>query len=325
MGNRGSSLSIDTKVMNDLVVNATMDNTTECFSKLTADQDITITEGSFEHKASAFSQICKDCITGIAKVAQARDALEFDAAKRDKHYKIQKPNPELIATLNGGGTIGGLGPCTLVCKDNVVSNVAQGATFRASSTCDVDTINRTNIDQQVKGAVQQELKNQQDVFGQLGDLISSNSESVATKLTNKMTQDITQSFVQNLHSRAAAIQSLSIQDSNSLFVNGISQMYSSTQDTSLKVVNDVTNQLRQSAEFAIAQSLSNKNDTIGDILDAGLATFENTAGMLQDTITQIIMIATVLVVAGLLGFSILYFGDSNFKSYFRKNVLKKPV
>lgn len=321
MGGSSSSLQVSNSILNSSATNAIMTTQDGCFSKVQSVQDITITGDSPGYPTvNDNSAICVYCLETIRQIGVERQKLEADAAARDKHYVPQSANSELVAAVASGGDIEGLGPCTLMCKDQVVTKISQDAVFEAKATCNFKTTAKTEIKDKLQASVDQSLKNEQDVLGQLGSLLSSNSDSVSSNISNRFVKNVSQELVEELHASASEVQSVLVGDSNSVFVSGVKQSYTGKQDSTLKAVSDFTNQLQSSAQISVAQALSHKNATTNDILDSVSDSFQNATQLFSDTVGGVISIIAALLVTGLLLFAIYYAYNPKFRQMIHRRI-----
>jgi hypothetical protein len=313
MTSKGQNLSVTSNVVTDLTVNSTLTSDSSCTSAQTGNQSIAITGSNNTNYATALHnnpncQLCKD---SIATLRTARETLEEDAFEQSGgHYTPQEASLEARNSLIGGA--GDFTTCALVCQSFVAANLSQNQTFSSKQNCSVSTTASDTIQQSIKGKIESQLKNQQDITGQLESGFTSNTQAITANLSQFMAQNITTEFRNDLESRLESTQRISIGtngNSDSLYVNTVSETFTGQSVSSMTVNNNVVNNSRQSAEYSIAQSLLNKNDTIGDLSKDFLQIIDTLADMIDTTTGQILMIlgavlaAIVLVGGGLYMFN----------------------
>jgi hypothetical protein len=201
-----------------------------------------------------------------------------------------------------------------MCFDIVSLNVSQSERLTASTSCEVQNDITNNIQQSISTQISAYLKNQQDFIRQLESAFISNTESITNNLSSTMSQSITNNFVQDLHQSMLSSQIVSLRG-NSILAENISQSFTGKMVGKMQVNNTVMDQLRQSAQYSISQSLLNKNDTIGDLSKDFLQVIRTMSTLLEDLTTQILIIVGAVIAAVMLVVSSLYIFNKSFHSW----------
>jgi hypothetical protein len=201
--------------------------------------------------------------------------LELNASEASHGlYQTQTASEQVTAAMTGGSDeITQIGACDLMCSDVVILNVQQSQVFKALTECKVATDVTNNIAQTIQGKIKSSLKNQEDIIGQLEDAFTSNTEAITNNIASRMSQTLVNSVRQTLVNNALSIQNFNAglenasgsENAHSIYVNTVSQSFTSNSVAKLNANNQVNNSLRQSADYSISQQLLNRNDTIGDI------------------------------------------------------------
>lgn len=330
LSNQGQKLSITDNIMTSMTINATTNVVTECFSSLSGSQSLTITETPLTSgQQTTLSKVCQSCLASINSVYEARNALESKANQQNPGYTIQTANPCLVTLMTTGGspsvdcsstasnpTIGslGVGPCTAVCSNIVVANVAQSITMTSKQDCTVTNDLTNDISQSIQGQIDASLTNQQDLSGQLGSLFFSNSEGISADLSSTMSQSVTNNMIADLSQTMYAAQYVQVQG-QSVYADTVSQSFNGSMVGTLQIVNTVTDQLRQSAQYSLAQTLLNKNDTIGDLANDYLQIIQAISELVDDLATDMLLIIGAVIIALILVVSALYIFNKNFQSW----------
>jgi len=321
---RGTKLSISTDVFTDMSVNSVFQSETSCFQDVTTSQNISVTETPGYTTGTAG---CAECHRIMSALVKKRLDMEETARDTNFTYVPQRPTGDLLRRLDptavGGGAppvtststdpLTGINACDLVCRSVVVSNLRQDIYVEAKSDCTVSNDVSTTINQKLSGKIESELKNQQDIFGQFGDALAATTTSLSTSLSSAISQNLTQRFVQSLVNRMSAMQDITIggpgNPINSAYIVNVSQALRGKQVGTMTVTNTVTNELRQSAEYSIAQSLLNKNDTTGDLVNALLGIVDDVTTLLSNIVTNLLLIMAAGVICVAAGFGIRYLLD----------------
>lgn len=314
------SLTVSNTLVSNMTMNSVMRQQTSCFSSLETIQEITVQNignapdltydsdptyvtqpdscrsssnpaynprggvcGCPETKSS-----CTMCECILNQILAARYDLEAKAQFQNSKYVPQKATTDLETAMIASG-------CSLVCNDVVVEKVLQDSNLSASQTCNVQSTNQTDFNASFQAELSQSLTNQQDIFGQVAGLFSNSNRSVSSYIESNISQNITKEFVQNLHQSIFNIQSLKVQG-HSIYVNQVQQQFKASQVGTLNIVIQTMDQLKQSAQFAITQTLVNTNDTIGSLTKNALGIIQNVADLIQTIAFQIIVIITAVIV-----------------------------
>jgi cobalamin biosynthesis Mg chelatase CobN len=149
------------------------------------------------------------------------------------------------------------------------------------------------------------LKNQQDIFGTVLQSLTGNSMTMSNRIASSLSQQVTTNFMNSLRTLVSSTQSIRIGASaaNSIYVNGVRQQFRASSIGNLTATNTVMNQLKQSADFTVLQTLINENDTIGSLVNSYLRTIESLADFATSASAQILIIIgcilmCVMMIAG---------------------------
>jgi len=327
LDSKGQTLTITDNITTNMTITATTNVATECFESLSGSQTITVATG-LNTNLELISEACGNCTALLTQITAARDQLEQDAKLANPSYQVQIANPNLVTQMTTGvsGSSGSdtipttsviaesLGPCSAVCSDVVLFNVAQSIQLTATQDCEVNTDITNDISQNIQGQISAYLKNQQDIIGQLESSFVSNQESLSVELANTMSQSITNNFIQDLNQSMQAVQSFELKG-NSILATNIAQSFTGSMVGTLQVNNTVMDQLRQSANYSIAQTLLNKNDTIGDLSQDFLQVIQTMSSLLENLTSQILLIIGAVIAAVVMVVGTLYVFNKSFHSW----------
>lgn len=323
LSNKGQQLSITDNITTDMSINVNFTSNTSCSSVVSGQQAITIEPGTNTNVynpalLNAENGACTVCVNTMNALVDLRLKLEQDAVVASRgRYTAQTASEPVQIAMTGGTNLGdnAIGACTLMCNDVVVYGVQQSQSFTAQTNCEVDTSVKNNLSQGISGKITASLKNQQDILGQIESAFTSNQESITNNLATVMNQTINTTVQQQLANNAESTQNFTVglsdnngqDETHSIFVNGLTQSFTANSIANLLVNNQVNNTLRQSADYSIAQTLLNKNDTIGDITK-DFTNVITSMGEFLDTIVGDMLI----LVASMIGIFIIIVGSLYF-------------
>jgi hypothetical protein len=327
----GQTLTVTNNVLTNMSVDATFRSTTECFQSIDSTQNIQVANTGDNYSLGK-REGCTACLNALQAITAQRTKTEADAQRLSGgSYQAQVASDtaaDLLLSGSSGGTGGTgkkprqlIGACTLPCNDLVVSSIKQSVEVEAKQTCNVTQVVDTEVQQKLSGTINQYLKNQQDILGQLESAFTTNSDSISNDLSATLTQNIDTNFAESLHSSARALQGIEIgagaqgiTEAHSMYVTNVTQAFKGTQISSLTSTNTILNQLRQSASFSISQALINKNDTTADLTGDLLKVLNNMSKLIEDVVTRLLVILAAVIVAVAVVIGARYILDERFRA-----------
>ena len=285
----GNSNKVTNDILTENVINATTSATTQCYVTNSSVQNI----------------LLKEIVpTGYTPVNIGGDSCTLCGSV---WMNLKRKRNQLVrgAGLGEIEPIPKEDPCELMCQNFVASNITQSGTFKAQATCDVDQTFDTKVRTELTGKIQQSLTNQQDVLGGLSNLLTSNKDSIANSMSSSMSQNIDSTFASRLHVGTQSLQNITFgagpnASLSSVYANNIEQHVNGNSFGTLRVVQDVTNQLRQSTSYSVQQTLLHKNDTIGDLAEQILGGMRNMDEILTSVVGFSLLIGGLVVAVGMI-------------------------
>jgi hypothetical protein len=327
MGQDQSSI-VENKVMSNMMVKSVTTNTTECFSDVSGNQNISISTGAGYPSLRDADGPCEFCLDIVNDIYEARLQLEIDAnvGSSGKYTSVllgesstTLVNDPVITAMTTGflpesssssnddvTSLSKLSPCSAMCNSVIVTSVSQRQVFEASADCSVTTVANNDIEQSIQGQIESNLKNQEDVLGALTGLMGGDENTVTSTITSSITQNIDTDFVNELITRARNVQSITVTNSNSMYLSDVSQGFELEQIGSLEATNTITNQLKQSAAFSVTQGLTTQNDTIGDLLKLYTDVFDTIFDIVDNFVSTALVLATIAICTYVLVWAIVY-------------------
>jgi hypothetical protein len=317
LSSKGQNLTITDNILTDMSISSNFLSETSCSSTVSGSQSINIQPGpplAPQEKLHGEGSSCLLCVNALAEIQAMRDQLELNASEASHGlYQTQTASEQVTAAMTGGSDdITQIGACELMCSDVVILNVQQSQVFKARTECKVATDVTNNIAQTIQGKIKSSLKNQEDIIGQLEDAFTSNTEAITNNISSRMSQTLVNSVRQTLVNNALSIQNFNAglesnasgpdgNSAHSIYVNTVSQSFTSNSVAKLNANNQVNNSLRQSADYSISQQLLNKNDTLGDITK-DFRNVIDSLGVFLNTLTGdgLIILGSILAILALL-------------------------
>jgi hypothetical protein len=293
----GTNLSIRNNIFNDMVVKVAIESSTSCITQIQGTQQFSVVSNNSTYPGlTGADSSCSLCYSVLSKVLSERKRLENNLQALG--YPYQTLNPDFSRDFATGSS--DFDPCALMCFDIVVEDVEQIASYQSTLGCSVTQTMNTDIQNAFNANVNSHLTNQQDIFGKvLGGLTRFNS-SMSTNLSNIMASTVSTKLLQNIQLQTQNLQSFSIGNNggntHSVYVRNAKQAFTINQIGQLKVVNNVMDQLRQSAQYSILQDLLNKNDTLGTISDTFVNFFTIWSKFIKETMGQLFIIFLMVLI-----------------------------
>jgi hypothetical protein len=334
LSSKGTTLTETENVVNSMMVKAIVEQDTSCINVASLSQTIKVVEkrpDSIPSTAFVLSKGCVACTTAIRKFAKARADLDTAAHRKNPKYKIpnsfdsglsQLLNPNVAMQHGSASTELELPACALPCNAAVVSNQTQDQSYQYKSSCDTSNNITNHVQQSFKAQISQYLKNQQDIIGQTESAFTTDTNTIATNFAASFDEEVIETIRQSLHSDIQSVQSISYATftgettnyNSSFFSNVVSERAKISQTANLKAVNDIINNLRQSDSYASAQSLLNKNDTIGSILSNFLGVIDTLGSLFEDLVGKVLIIIAAILIAIIMVVAGLYLTNKQFKN-----------
>jgi hypothetical protein len=291
----GTNLSIHNNIFNDMTVKVAIESTTNCFSKIQGSQNFSVVQSSTSSLNGADST-CILCYSVLSGVLSERTKLENSL--QSLKLPFQTPNPALKLDYSAGES--DLHPCALMCRDLVITEAKQIASYKSNMDCDVTQTLNTDIRNSFDADIQSHLTNQQDAFGKILGGLTKFSSNMSTDLSNIMSSAVTTKLLQDIRTQTVNVQSIEIGNNggntHSLYLNNAKQSFTIAQVGRLKVVNNVVDQLRQSAQYSIMQDLLNKNDTLGTLSETFVQFFTIWSKFIKETMGQLFIIFLMCII-----------------------------
>lgn len=291
--------SITDNVLTDMTISSTFTSIQDCVSNIEGEQTINISS-----KQSSY-------ITDLEETTQKNVLWCGEVHKKilDARTKlVSESNTPLQVNNNNWSTLNTsqYTPCVIIQKDTTAENIVQSQTFKTQTKCQFTDINTENLQSSITGKIQSTLENQEDAIGQMEDSASGSKELISNDLGSILSQTVSESFVNQLNTNTSSSQSIDIKNKqNSMYISAVKQTFNSSTITSIKTVNQVTNDLSQSVDYSIANLLQNQNDTINDIGKDFTGIIDGISGMIEEVTGQFLVIA-----ACVLGILMIFFGTA---------------
>jgi len=308
-GGGGNSLSITSKITNDMMARAVLNSTTECITTGEAKQTvkIIISPPTSEYKTAADSAACDFC--GKLKTKAINKQIELQTAAGH------------LQSIIGMGTVKVAGsskptqadpfddfltnPCGAICRDAFINNISQEQVLTLKSDCEQNDEFKNTINQSMQAQINDSIKNQEDIFGQLESIFAGSKASISADIANVMTENMNQNFYRVLATSLNTTQTIDI-TGTSIYVNKINQTFSASVMAKMKVTDTVIDQFTQSSDFSLSQSVKNVNDTTGELADDFLQLITSVSTMMDTLTGQLLMFLAAIIVCIIMVVGTLY-------------------
>lgn len=279
-GKGGDKLSIVNNITNQATITSLITSTTDCFVTQSVDDAIALPVNT---NTDENSKACADQTIGCSGAVQAVIAKRASLAQK--------------WGINAGETT--VNPCQNICRSVIVQNISQQSILKSNGNCSISNNITNNIQQSMKEQLDSQVTNQEDIFGQLGSIFAGTRESINNDLSHVLSQNLQQDFVNNLTVQLADRQKITISGA-SIYVDGITQRLTGSVNGTLKVTNTITDQLSQSSDFSLQQTLKNINDSVGDLGKDFLSVVDSVSSIIDTLVGQLLFIIGGILVAILL-------------------------
>lgn len=314
LGGGGNSLTISNNISNNLTASAFLNSNTSCFVSSSATNTLRQNESppaNYQGANLATKGGCPSCNEALAEILKKRsDTAQSMGLFPEDTSAFGVPTG---TTGDPKQNVSFENPCFAICTEMLVENVSQQQTFDVTGNCNVDNDIVNNMSANIKGSVNSQLSNQEDIFGQLGSIFAGTKDSITTNYANTMTSTVSSNFLQQLTDSTKSQNTISL-TGTSIYVNGISQNVTVKSVASLNVTNSVVDQMTQSSDFSLAQSLKNINDTTGDLATSFLNIISSVAGMLDTLVGQVLMLTGAVLLCIMMIVGCLYLFSHAFQA-----------
>lgn len=303
----GTELDISNNISSNLSVESFFSSKNSCVNIATSDQNIDIKID--DTSKGAIGNLCKACGDAKTHMVNQRTNLEQDAARLNRNYRMQTahifsgsqdtsdndPVPtDPMPTANPSVEFLS-NPCIFACH-SVLANIYQTQSYTSKVNCTISDSDTTNIAQSIDASVKDFLQNTQDAPSQLLSAFSKNQQSQTSNISTTLASAIVEDFESVLNSTVQAAQNIKV-TGNSIYMDSVSQSYTSQNIMSLDSVNKATNDITQSASYTVSQSLINTQDTLGELTDSIVNTMTIIAELIPNiTVDVITILACGLVI-----------------------------
>lgn len=320
-----NSRTVSINLVNNQLISSTQTFTNNCFVAQEGTQNVSI-NGNADYNTNLVQSFqdgksnCNLCIKALGDLQQRRLDIEQTAKTLDVSYEIQSSSFGSLTSSTSSGSSDDAdivlkNPCDLVCRSVVADSVSQSLQIKSTQDCQVSNSVSNDVSQEMTAKIQQSLKNQQDVFGQFLSSFSNSDLNVETNINTTIQANVDQKFVQELVTSVNATQTVSVNPgSASVFISGFSQSFEATTTSNLEAVNQIYNEIKSSASYSIAQSLLNKQDTVGDLTKNLNSALTNVADLIDNLATYAIICVCCFVLGIFLVLGIMYLFSDKYKS-----------
>jgi hypothetical protein len=180
----------------------------------------------------------------------------------------------------------------------VIKSMRQNSVIRENSQIS-DEINIVNdLQNSIDGQISSKLSNDVDLPGGWMDSLSGNTQSISSQYSTSISNIVQQVNDSNTDQVTNMKQDIQIQGHSLIATNIVQNSQMESNFISQSIV-DYNNSLKNSVEYMILQALENKNNTTKELADAFDAALADSAGLITEGVTQIMILATIIISTGI--------------------------
>jgi len=329
MGGR-SSKQVMMNVLNEMTAESIMSSASECVSPVNVIQEQNyktqipiIGDRQFIQNAG-----CLQCEQNWSDMLSAYRNYKGRAEQLGIPATEPAPDDGRQLTAFTNATNFANNPCNMTCAALVASNNSQSSTLNVQLSCSNDEEFRQQLATDVGNKVEQKLTEQKDVLGVMvaaasKALGSSNEEKIKTDIVNIVKNSFTVEKVTSLVTRISLRQSMTVAPRPATSTEPTPYNYSvgftnNRQQSQITMIakmvaeTKIFTKLDSKLDNAAFQSVTDKNDTIGDIAREIDKTVDSLAGTAKTVLFIVIGVGAVMVML------VVYL-------LFRRNTQKKAI
>lgn len=189
--------------------------------------------------------------------------------------------------------------CEPLSKSVIINNVTQKLNVQATTECaTADDITNT-VSSSVSGYIDSTLSNDQDFAGIVTDSLSGSSDSVSNSYSTMMGTYASTNIKQILDNRVEASQNITFDNVSSVVAMNIHQNSNIVSNATAEFITATNNDISQSVEYQLMQTLKNQNNTIKDITGVLINGIEQMSEFIETSAGAYMIIVVVIIVCGI--------------------------
>jgi len=272
----------------------------KCLTQATAQQNLTIGDASgydtgelFEENAGCIQ--ATDIIGNLGKLRHDMVKRSYYMGSRQKVHDTRLPADMQTQLTAHEWT-------AYACKKTRINDVNQNQGIKIKTGCQFENSDSVQLAQAMQTKTSQATKNQKDVFGQLGGMLSGGSQNcISTDLKTNIETKFNADFLNEQATELRFWQGITIApNSGSVWIDGLSEGLTSHTVASIFAKNKIQDSLYQSADITAAQNLLDKNDTLGDVANALSQTLVGSADLMASSMGKLMLITGVVAFIALI-------------------------
>lgn len=299
----GASRSVVTNALNEITAKSIVSALSTCENDLDISQSFKVNcmGGNILSPAETFenSPACATCYQSVVD----RQITYYNMVRNTwgtSTARIPKSFADDVSYWSGQ-----LESCKTACKACVFTDFDQSASVTYKTTCNISTEIVNDFLSSLSSNLDQSLTDNQDVLSSLAGVLGpSDRQKVVSQITERIKTRIDSTFINDMFNSINSYQSFTFNSTGSSTASGQSQSATISALTSLIADQKVNNLILSEAEWAQYQQLYNDENTIGALGDVVKNTTLSVAGVINDTVGLVLVIAVGVMIAALWGLSV---------------------
>lgn len=314
-------LSIQNSLMTRITSNAITSIHTGCSTIVTTEQSINIVADEKYSEAlntteSATASKCGDIVTEFERILAKHDPSgKFYSYYLN--YVSMRPDDKGIGVIydmqSGDGTDSESVEnetiqqesvivrylCEPLSSSVIVNNITQMLEVKAESKCTASNDVLNTVSSSVSGYIDSTLSNDQDLAGIVADSLSGSSESISNSYSTMMGTYADTNIRQILDNRVNSSQNITFDNVSSIVARNIHQNSNIVSNATAEFITATNNDITQSVEYQLMQTLKNQNNTIKDITGVLINGIEQMSEFIETSAGAYMIIVVVILVCGI--------------------------
>ena len=228
--------------------------------------------------------------TGI----QDRHSVIYDMADED----TDQATGATTQTISQDGALARY-MCEPLTNSVIVTGVQQVMTVNVDSNCTVDVDVSNTVKNSVSGYIDSTLTNDQDFAGLVMGSLGGSTQSISNSYSTIMGTFASTNITNILDNSVSATQNITFDNVSSMVATNFYQNSNIESAMMAEFVSQTNNDITQSVEYQLMQTLKNQNNTISDITGILIDGIEQMTDFIATTAGAYITIVVIIFVCGI--------------------------
>lgn len=316
-------LSIQNTVMTRMTSNAITSVHTDCITIANTSQNISITaDNDYSNNLQNMNPLdttvaCDDIVTNFGRILDRHDPsggfrsyfMNYTSSSQVQGIIYDMDITESVADSQSSvnttdtGTISQDNAlvrylCEPLTNSVIINNINQVMNVSMDTNCEAATDIANTVTNSVSGYIDSTLSNDQDIFGVVTDSLSGSTQSISNSYATIMGTYAETNIRHILDNTVAASQNITFENVSSMVAMNFYQNSDINSDATAEFVAQTNNDITQSVEYQLMQTLENQNNTVSDVTSILVDGIEQMTDFIDNTAGAYITIVVVILVCG---------------------------